>query len=229
MSGPAHSCTATMPAAAKASSAAMRAVGALLGGQQRPRGGADQVVGVGGQRAAAASKPAASIRPGPAAQRGRAAPNGRRRGPGRRRRSPSSASRSAVVGAARSGQPDSSQPCAQMTPSGWARAYSASRCRQCRSEVGGPQVEPDEGQAGGGQVHVAVDECRCDERAVEVDDLGVGKLGAANVIAAEPRDDAVAHGHRRGVGHGGAVHPPVEQECRHLFGLALHGVAARRR
>ena len=90
---------------------------------------------------------------------------------------------------------------------------------------GGSQVEPGERQAGGGEVDVAVDEGRCDEAAVEIDDLGVGKLGAADVVAAEPRDDAVAHGHRGGVGHGRAVHPAVQQKGRHLVGLD----AARRR
>ena len=49
---------------------------------------------------------------------------------------------------------------------------------------------------------MAVDEGRRDEAAVEIDDLGVGELGAADVVAAQPGDDAVADGHRGGVGHG---------------------------
>ncbi len=58
---------------------------------------------------------------------------------------------------------------------------------------------------------------------------GVGELCAADVVAAQPRHDTVAHRHRGRVGHGRAVHPAVEQEGRHLVGFALHGRQARRR
>ena len=81
--------------------------------------------------------------------------------------------------------------------------------------LGGPQVESGVGQAGGRDVDVAVHKCRRDECAVEVDDLGVGKLRSGDVIAAQPGDDAVAHRHRRGVGVRGAVDAPAEQHCRH--------------
>jgi hypothetical protein len=84
---------------------------------------------------------------------------------------------------------------------------------------GRAQVQPGQRQAGGGEVDVAVDECGCDEAAVEVDHLRAGKLGASDVVVAQPRDDAVAHCHSGGVGHGRAVHPPVEQKGRHCSGL----------
>ena len=61
---------------------------------------------------------------------------------------------------------------------------------------------------------MAVDERGRDEAAVEVDDLGVRELGAADVVAAQPDDDAVADGHRGGVRHGRAVDPAVEQQRR---------------
>src|SRR6202008_4797322 len=84
----------------------------------------------------------------------------------------------------------------------------------------------------GGEVDVTVDECRCDETTIEVDDLRVRKLLAPNIISAKPSNDAVGHSHCRGIGHRGAVHPSVEEESRHLLGvlvllacakLALHG------
>ena len=59
---------------------------------------------------------------------------------------------------------------------------------------------------------MAVDEGRGDERAGEVGHRRVGKLRAADVVAAEPGDDAVTHRHRGRVGHGRAVHPAVEQQ-----------------
>ena len=102
-------------------------------------------------------------------------------------------------------------------------------CQAVPQRGGRSQIQPGERQAGRGEVDVAVDECRRDEAAVEIDDLGVGELGAADVVAAEPRDDAVAHGHRGGVGHGRAVHPAVEEQGRHLVGLARQRPAARRR
>ncbi len=72
------------------------------------------------------------------------------------------------------------------------------------------QIQPGEGQPGGGEVDVAVDERGRDEGAVEVDDLRVGKLAAPHVVAAEPRDDAVAHRQCGRVGHGRAVYPAVQ-------------------
>ena len=76
------------------------------------------------------------------------------------------------------------------------------------------QIEAREREAGRGEVHVAVDECRCDEGAIEVDDVGVGKFGQADVVAAQPRNSAVTDGHRGGVRHGRAVDPATPQQGR---------------
>ena len=59
-------------------------------------------------------------------------------------------------------------------------------------------------------------------RAVEIDDPRVGKLRAADIVAAEPRDHSVAHGHRGGVRHGRTVHPAAGQQR----GQATRGAAA---
>ena len=61
---------------------------------------------------------------------------------------------------------------------------------------------------------MAVDECGRDEAAVEIDDVGVGKLGQADVVAAQPHDSAIADGHRGGVRHGRAVDPAAPQKRR---------------
>ena len=45
-------------------------------------------------------------------------------------------------------------------------------------------------------------------------DVGARELAAADVVAAQPRDDIVAHRHGGGVGVGGAVHPAVDQQRR---------------
>ena len=129
MSGPAHSCTATIPLAAARSSAATRAAAPLLGGQQVAGGGADQVVGVGGQRALRRRSPAPPARPGVSrrsavdATAGMDVDAGQVGGPvadhARRGRRCSAA--------CASGQPDSSQPCPQIGPSGCARARTRRR------------------------------------------------------------------------------------------------------
>jgi hypothetical protein len=64
---------------------------------------------------------------------------------------------------------------------------------------------------------VTVDESRCDEPALEIDDLRLRKLLAPNIIAAEPSHDIIGNRDRGGVGHRGAVHPPVEEESRHHY------------
>ncbi len=96
-------------------------------------------------------------------------------------------------------------------------------------DVGGPQVEADVSQAGGRHVDVAVHECRCHERAVEFNEVGVGKLGSGHVVAAEPGDDVTAHGHGRGVGVRGAVDAPAEQHCRHGRNVACGRLGDRER
>ena len=62
---------------------------------------------------------------------------------------------------------------------------------------------------------MAVDERRRDERAIQVDDLGVAELSASDVVAAQPRDNTVADGHRGGVGVGRAVYPAPDKQLRH--------------
>ena len=214
MSGPAHSCTATMPAAAAASQRGGAGFGALVGRQQVPGGGAHQVVGVGGQRPlrVEAGRGRQVRRQPPQAPWTRAR-SARRRGPGRRaghrpRRRGRRCSARAV-----SGQDDSSQPCPQTGSSGWARGVVGEQSAgSARASVAARRSSPAERQAGGGDMDVAVDERRRDETAVEIDDLGVGKHAAADVVAAQPRHDAVADGHRGRVGLGRAVHPAVDQQ-----------------
>ena len=223
MSGPAHSWTATMPNAAAASRAASRASLALLGRQLLAGGRPHEVMRVAGQRPLRVESVGVGQAGREPAQRGR-----------RRRRvhvdagqvgGPVADDAVEVVGAGRGA----------FRPARFVPAVRPDRAVGMRSRVfvdereavpqrgGVSQVEPDQRQAGCGEMDMTVDEGGRDEAAVEVDDLRVGKLLAPNVIAAEPRDDAAAHRHRGGVGHGGAVHPPVEKEGRHLFGLALHG------
>ena len=62
--------------------------------------------------------------------------------------------------------------------------------RQCRAEVAARRSRPASVKPGRGEMHVAVDERRRDEAAVEIDDVGVGELRAADVVAAQPRDGA---------------------------------------
>ena len=128
-----------------------------------------------------------------------------------------------MLGGVRSGQPDSSQPCPQIGAVGMGAGVVGEESQAVPQRGGLPQVQPGQGQPGRGEVDVAVDEGRCDEGTVEIDDRRVGKLSAPDVVAAEPCDDAVAHRHGGGVGHGRAVHPAVQQKCRHLVGFALHG------
>ena len=80
---------------------------------------------------------------------------------------------------------------------------------------GRAQIQSRQCQAGTGGVNVAVDESGCDERSVQVDDLGVRKLVAPVVVAAQPGDHAVADRHRGGFGMRRTVHPAADQECRH--------------
>ncbi len=61
-------------------------------------------------------------------------------------------------------------------------------------------------------MNVAVHETGRDEAATEVDHISVGELVAADIIAAQPGDDAAADGHRGGFGVGRAVHSPVYQQ-----------------
>ena len=77
------------------------------------------------------------------------------------------------------------------------------------------QIQPGQREAGTHDVNMAVDERGCDERSVQIDDLGVRKLSAADVVAAQPRDDAVADRHRGRIGMGRAVHPPAYKKGRH--------------
>ena len=75
---------------------------------------------------------------------------------------------------------------------------------------GRAQIEAGERETGRGEVHMAVDEGRRDEAAVEVDDLGAGEFGRADVVAAQPDDGAVADGHRGGVRHGRTMDPAAQ-------------------
>ena len=61
---------------------------------------------------------------------------------------------------------------------------------------------------------VAVHESRRHEAAVQILDVGTRELAAADVVAAQPRDDITAHRHGGGVGVGRAVHPAVDQQRR---------------
>ena len=63
--------------------------------------------------------------------------------------------------------------------------------QQVRHRGGAAQIQTDHGQPGRGDVDVAVDECRSDEAAVEIDDVGVGELRAPDVVGAEPHHDPV--------------------------------------
>ncbi len=127
-------------------------------------------------------------------------------------RSPTIASRSSVLGGAKSGHPDSSQPCApdrpvRIGPHEFGDEREAVSCRSRRA-----QVETGEHQPGRGEMHMAVDERRRNEAAVEIDDLGVGELGEADVVAAQPHDGACADCHRGGVRHGRTVDPAALQK-----------------
>ncbi|SHW51934.1 Uncharacterised protein [Mycobacteroides abscessus subsp. abscessus] len=82
----------------------------------------------------------------------------------------------------------------------------------------GTEVEPDHGEPGGGQVHVAVDERRRHERALEVDDGGVGVQRPADVIGTEPGHHAVADRDRGGVGRRRAVDTTAQQQRRRKGG-----------
>ena len=93
---------------------------------------------------------------------------------------------------------------------------------------GRAQIEAGEHEAGRGEVHMAVDEGRRDEAAVEIDDLGVGELGQADVVAAQPDDGAIADGHRGGVRHGRTVDPAAREQRRQAQS-GLGGNAGARR
>lgn len=84
------------------------------------------------------------------------------------------------------------------------------------------QVETGQGQAVRGDVHVGVDEGGCDERPVEVDDLGVRVQGAAGPVLPHPHDLPVGDGHRGGVGGAGAVDAAADEELSVRCG-GLHG------
>ena len=230
MSGPAHSCTATMPAAAARSRAAQRAPAPLLrvsAGRGRRRAPGD------GRRRSAAAARIEALRIGQAGTRAGAArstppPSGRRRGPGRpagrrrRRRGrrcsarcvrasrtrPSRVPRSAVgMGRGRSRRPV---------------------CRQCRQR-GGRAADP----VRRGVSPVAVRWTWLSTNA------GATKAPSRSTICASgnwarptsslpsqatmPSRTAIAVAS----GHGRAVHPAVEQKRRHLVGFALHGRPTR--
>ena len=196
---------------------------ALLAGQLVAGGRAHQVVGVAGQRPLRVEPGGVGKRLARGgAARSRPRRSGRRCGPGRRvghrrrcrgRRCLARRARASRIRPSRVPRSDRRG----------ARRVVADEFEAVSQRCGVSQVEAGQCQAGGGEVDVTVDECGCHKAAVEVDHLRIRKLLAPNVIAAEPRDDAVAYRHRGRVGHGGAVHPPVEEEGRHLLGLALHG------
>ena len=78
-----------------------------------------------------------------------------------------------------------------------------------------PQVEPDDGQPGCGEVDVAVHEGRGDERALEIDQPGVRKLAASDVVGAQPHHRRVRPVGDRDCGrlrHDGRVHPAIDQQ-----------------
>ena len=81
-----------------------------------------------------------------------------------------------------------------------------------RPRGGPPQVQAAQREAGRRHMDVAIHESRGYETTLEVHHLGVGKLPAADVIAAQPRDDLTAHRHSGRVGMGGTVHPAVQQQ-----------------
>ena len=124
MSGPAHSCTATIPNAAAASRAASRASRALRrvsagrGRRRAPGGGRRRSAAAAGRSPRASARPGASRRSAGRGRRGVHVDAGQVGGP-------VADHGVQVVGARRasfSGQPDSSQPCPQIGPSGCARA-----------------------------------------------------------------------------------------------------------
>ena len=172
MSGPAHSCTATMPAAANASRAAVRASARCCGRQQCPCG----APAPGDGRRRTAVRPVVAGRGVHAgrlrAQRGRREPrSARRRAPGRRAGHRARRRVRPCVGTSRSGQPDSIPAVPPDHAVGMGRdVFGRAASRQCCRTRSRPQVESGQGQAGGGDVDVAVHEGRRDECAVEVDD-----------------------------------------------------------
>ena len=99
----------------------------------------------------------------------------------------------------------------RMGPHEFGDERQAVSCRRRRA-----QVETGEHQPGRGEMHMAVDERRRNEAAVEIDDLGVGELGEADVVAAQPHDGACADCHRGGVRHGRTVDPAALQKRRQL-------------
>ena len=228
MSGPAHSWTATIPLAAARSRAASRA---------RAR-----CSGVSRSRAAARTRWWAS------AVSGRCAIEALRRGQagrepsqcGRRRGGvdvhtgqvggPVTDHAVEVVGARRRGfRPARLVPAVPPDRSaGMGLRVFGDQRQAVGHRCGRAQIEAGEREAGRGEVHVAVDECRGDEAAVEVDDVGVGELRPADVVAAQPHDDAVTDGHRGGVGHGRTVDPAAQQERRQTSRDGAGGAAARR-
>jgi len=88
-----------------------------------------------------------------------------------------------------------------------------------RTRARGPQIQPAERQTRRAQVDVAVHESGRHEAAVEILDFGVGELTAADVIAAQPRDDVAAHGHGGGVGVGGLCTRPFTSSLVSLVGI----------
>ncbi|KLL96107.1 hypothetical protein NJ76_19175 [Rhodococcus sp. IITR03] len=89
------------------------------------------------------------------------------------------------------------------------RADPAQRRRRGRRRRSGPARS---GQAVAGGVHVGVDETGGDERAVQVDDLGVRVQGAAGPVLPDPHDRAVGDGHRGGIGGTGAVDAAADEK-----------------
>ena len=218
MSGPAHSWTATMPDWPPPGRGRRRGRGARWSGVSRSRAAARTTWCASAVSGRCGSKPAR----GRQARRQPPQRRGRRRGVDvdpRQVGRPVADHGVQVVGGRRrrfAASPTRPSRAPRSRPSGWAACVLGDERKAVPQRGGGAQVEARQREAGGGDVDVAVDECGRDERAVEIDDLGVGELRAADVVAAEPRDDAVADRHRGGVGHGRAVHPAADQQRRQL-------------
>ena len=203
--------------------------GTLLRGQPVAGGGPNQVVGDGGQRALRieALRSLQALRAPP--QRG-----------GRRRRMDVHAGQVGrpvadhtvqVVGARRRGfRPARLVPAVSPDRAvGMGLRVFADQLQAVSRRGGRAQIEAGERETGAGEVHMAVDEGRRDEGTVEVDDLGVGELGQADVVAAQPGDGAIADGHRGGVRHGRTVDPAGTKQRRQATRDEVEGAAALHR
>ncbi|CAG6911625.1 hypothetical protein PICSAR104_03149 [Mycobacterium avium subsp. paratuberculosis] len=186
--------------------------GELLGGQQVPRGGPDQMVGVADQRPVRAETGGRRELGDPPPQ-----PGGGQRGvhvhPGQVGRPV--AEHGVQVGGAGRGALRPRRFVPAVSPDRPARVGGGvvgDQLQAVGAGAGRAQIQPAQGQAGGGQMDVTVHEAGRDETAVEVLDVGIGEQAAADVVAAQPGDDTAAEGHRGRVRRRRGVHPAVDQQ-----------------